>query len=699
MSDKESSSYGPIRTQSNWGGGDDGGEDRRVDSRMTREQLTAAMASLGQTPKVFKARKRIDPASYFDDDVEEEVQTYEDSRVAGAGHGQNQHHRAHQVYEHSPDVPVGHGQKQASDCNKPLPSLPPPSTAELNELRSNVAEQRAKFEAIRSVSDSHPLVYSHPNNHIDVKADPPSPEVPTRSASDATPLARTHRKEDIDLSAVPRPLTIVKKRPSAALSNATASSSEQRWETPPSTPLPKALVGRRVSQRSQLSQPTPSSPLAHSVTPGDYHSPPTIPQRTTSQRTPNSSTRRASGHRYGRAPPGPPPAFATPAVPPLHHHQRTEWALIEETAEAGDHDEYDNSSDAEFEYLATGNEYASSPAPASPRQDSVLSSPVRPRQDSVLSSPARACQDSILSSPTRLRQDSVLSSPTRSRQVSARASTTFAPGRPRQDSVRTSSTLTLNRMIMQTNKALIENDMDKAARDSVAAQQIKNLEEQVAMMAQELKEMREEREREREKEKAAELKVPKQTSAELASMEELKSPSPVLASPTACASGSGSGSGRSLSLRSRFGSLRRAPSAASPSPANTPSAASPVAAPATLSPSPSTPSGRRSRLKGALKGMAAELANSDMSVSPGRVVFSQPATLPAAVRPKNEEMEEEERKEKERRRERVEKLLGVVGLRRKGKKEEEKVEGEEMEMVQEEEEEEEGDWEDVEEEE
>ncbi|KAK8179790.1 uncharacterized protein BKA78DRAFT_348075 [Phyllosticta capitalensis] len=55
--------------------------------------------------------------------------------------------------------------------------------AELNKLRSNVAEQRAKFEAIRSASDSHPLAYS---NHIDVKADPPSPEVPTRSASDAT---------------------------------------------------------------------------------------------------------------------------------------------------------------------------------------------------------------------------------------------------------------------------------------------------------------------------------------------------------------------------------------------------------------------------------------------------------------------------------------------------------------------------------
>ena len=47
--------------------------------------------------------------------------------------------------------------------------------AELNKLRSNVAEQRAKFEAIRSASDSHPLPYS---NHIDVKADPPSPEVP-----------------------------------------------------------------------------------------------------------------------------------------------------------------------------------------------------------------------------------------------------------------------------------------------------------------------------------------------------------------------------------------------------------------------------------------------------------------------------------------------------------------------------------------
>ncbi|KAK8202332.1 hypothetical protein IWZ01DRAFT_561997 [Phyllosticta capitalensis] len=58
--------------------------------------------------------------------------------------------------------------------------------AELNKLRSNVAEQRAKLEAIWSASDSHPLAYSHPNNHIDVKAGPPSPEVPTRSASDAT---------------------------------------------------------------------------------------------------------------------------------------------------------------------------------------------------------------------------------------------------------------------------------------------------------------------------------------------------------------------------------------------------------------------------------------------------------------------------------------------------------------------------------
>ncbi|KAK8202340.1 hypothetical protein IWZ01DRAFT_545872 [Phyllosticta capitalensis] len=59
-----------------------------------------------------------------------------------------------------------------------------------------------------------------------------------------------------------------------------------------------------------------------------FHSPPTIPQRTTSQCTPNSNVSRTSGHRYGRAPPGPPPAFATPAVPPLHHHQRTEWVSV-----------------------------------------------------------------------------------------------------------------------------------------------------------------------------------------------------------------------------------------------------------------------------------------------------------------------------------------------------------------------------------
>ncbi|KAK8179801.1 uncharacterized protein BKA78DRAFT_348078 [Phyllosticta capitalensis] len=57
-----------------------------------------------------------------------------------------------------------------------------------------------------------------------------------------------------------------------------------------------------------------------------FHSPPTIPQCTTSQRTPNSNVSRTGGHRYGRAPSGLPPAFATPAVPPLHHHQRTEWA-------------------------------------------------------------------------------------------------------------------------------------------------------------------------------------------------------------------------------------------------------------------------------------------------------------------------------------------------------------------------------------
>ncbi|KAK8222698.1 hypothetical protein HDK90DRAFT_471006 [Phyllosticta capitalensis] len=110
--------------------------------------------------------------------------------------------------------------------NKPLPYLPPPSTAELNQLRSNAADNSAKFEATWSASGSHPLAYSHPNNHINVNADPPLPNAPTRNASDATPVARNFCQEDIDLSAVSRPLTIVKKRPSAALSKATASSSE-----------------------------------------------------------------------------------------------------------------------------------------------------------------------------------------------------------------------------------------------------------------------------------------------------------------------------------------------------------------------------------------------------------------------------------------------------------------------------------------
>ncbi|KAK8202337.1 hypothetical protein IWZ01DRAFT_487027 [Phyllosticta capitalensis] len=233
-------------------GGDDDGEDRRApDLRMTHEQLAATMAQFGPTPKVFKAIVPFDQATY-DNCVHEA--DFPDPRGTGFGHGQNQRHRAHQAYtccciDQLPvdDQCILRGMQylpmqlgalfyriylphlQHNVQTLPLDmvksrlrtstSLHHPSTAELVKLHNNVADKHAKFEANRSASDSHLLAYLHLNDLIDVDPDLPLLKVPTRSASNASPLARNYSQEDIDFIAIPCPLTMAKKKQSAALSS------------------------------------------------------------------------------------------------------------------------------------------------------------------------------------------------------------------------------------------------------------------------------------------------------------------------------------------------------------------------------------------------------------------------------------------------------------------------------------------------